>query len=127
MHFLADTELAAGSPHLPFSAPPVHHPGSDVHCGCPRVPWPVLWELALPLEAPVTWGQPWAVASLLTPELLLYKGELAPVVNEGCRKGKGVSGCPSPNPQAECSRHSVLFPNEDRVSLSPHQPPQCRS
>lgn len=45
---------------LPFSAPPVHHTGSDVHCGCPRAPWLVLWELALPLEAPVKRGQPWA-------------------------------------------------------------------
>lgn len=28
MHFLAGTELATGSPHLPFAAPPVHPTGS---------------------------------------------------------------------------------------------------
>lgn len=53
---LAGTGLAAGSPHLPFPGPPVHHTGSDVHYGCPGHPSSPLGG-GLPLEVPVSWGR----------------------------------------------------------------------
>lgn len=126
MHFLAGVEQAAGSPTVPFqpllstTQPQTSTVAVLGHPGRSFGKWPCPYT---PQYGGASHGQ-WPLFShqdsYSTKENSLHWST----------RDAGRTGCvwvPRPKPTGECSRHSVLCPSEDRVSLSPLQPPQCRS